>query len=78
MMKCKICNTKAYLDGRSECPRCASLSELDDLKLKKINARLFIALQDAIILPMGVIPSSAEEFLKNKKLGEWRAKCKEH
>ena len=67
MMKCRICDTAAYLDGRSECPRCATLSEFDDLKLRKINARLFIALQDAITLPIVVIPSSAEEFLKKQK-----------
>ncbi len=77
-MKCKICNKEAYLDGRAECSRCARMSEYDDIELKKINARLFIALQDAITLPMGVIPSSAEEFLKKQTIGDWRSRCKEN
>jgi hypothetical protein len=42
---------------------------MDDVLLRRENIKLRIALHDAINRPMGVVPESAEEFLRGASNG---------
>ena len=63
MMNCNVCGKKAYIDGNAECPSCARLRGYDDIELKRLIVRLRTALLDAINLPMGHEPVTAEDLL---------------
>lgn len=69
MLKCRICGREAYVDGRCECARCRRTYYMDDVLLRRENIKLRIALHDAINRPMGVVPESAEEFLRGASNG---------
>ena len=63
MINCNVCGKKAYIDGNAECPSCARLRGYDGIELKRMVVRLRTALHDAINLPMGRVPVSAEDLL---------------
>ena len=63
MLNCNVCGKETYVDGNAECPSCARLRGYDDIELRRIVARLTTALHDAINLPMGRVPVSAEDLL---------------
>ena len=65
MLNCNVCGKKSYLDGNAECPECARLRGYDDIELRRMVVRLRTAPHDAINLPMGRVPVSAEDLLND-------------
>ena len=63
MIRCIICGKESYVDGNTECSECARLRGYDDIELRRLVVRLRTALHDAINLPMGRVPVSAEDLL---------------
>jgi len=63
MLNCNVCGKKSYLDGNAEYSSCARLRGYDDIELRRSVVRLRTALHDAINLPMGRVPVSAEDLL---------------